>query len=218
MSRTSTEELKELVEKLELYLPSYLTAIEKSKLSKLLQDFQNSMDNIYEDSYQKESILWQGDGIGDMEFVQMPSEVIKKGSVMLLSNTCDMSMDNPRTINQIATMYAPILSISKIKETFFTYSKEDEEKKKTIFENFYNNVKKQEIFNLYYLPVGFGIKEESVAFLDRPNHCSASYVNNQVFESKKPKLFSLNQIGFYFLLFKLSIHFSRFGEGVHRSV
>lgn len=56
--------------------------------------------------------------------------------------------------------------------------------------------------------------EDSIVFLDKIYHVDNRFINRDTLEDQR--LFSLSDYGFYMLIFKLSIHFSRIQEKVNR--
>ena len=64
-----------------------------------------------------------------------------------------------------------------------------------------------------FLPKNKNI-EDSIIFLDRILHIDCRSVNRDTL--KEQRLFSLSDYGFYLLIFKLSVHFSRIQEKVDR--
>jgi len=73
-------------------------------------------------------------------------------------------------------------------------------------------IKKQLVTNFFYLPAS-GTFAESVAVLDDLQSQPLSYFAR----NNGGRVFSLNQFGWYLLLIKLSVHFTRMGEGLARS-
>ncbi len=56
--------------------------------------------------------------------------------------------------------------------------------------------------------------EDSIVFLDKIYHVDNRFINRDTLEDQR--LFSLSDYGFYMLIFKLSVHFSRIQEKVNR--
>ncbi len=77
-----------------------------------------------------------------------------------------------------------------------------------------NTIKRQRITQIFYLPKGKHLQEESIVFLDRINSC-----DNRIISSEKIndiRLFTLSNYGHYIFLVKLSMHFTRIYENVDR--
>ena len=67
--------------------------------------------------------------------------------------------------------------------------------------------------NVIFLPANSQM-EDSIVFLDKIYHVDNRFINRDTLEDQR--LFSLSDYGFYMLIFKLSIHFSRIQEKVNR--
>jgi hypothetical protein len=114
----------------------------------------------------EDEIIYQGDGINNLLYADLPSQEIKALKSVVLSNTCDNDINNRRYLSSYIN-YSPLISLEKYEQTLLkTYP-----------------AKKNEI------------SRESL---------------------KQQRIFSLSNYGFYLFLFKLSIHFTRFGEAVDR--
>lgn len=73
------------------------------------------------------------------------------------------------------------------------------------------SLKKQEITDMFFLPKESTLKVDCIALLNQS--ISIPYIATK----ETTKKITLSQIGFYLLLFKLSVHYCRFHEGVDRS-
>ncbi len=78
-----------------------------------------------------------------------------------------------------------------------------------------DDIRKQKISQIFYLPKGGKLENESFVFLDRINNLPSSYFKEE--EIKESRIFTLSDYGFYIFLFKLSVHFTRIRESVQRS-
>jgi hypothetical protein len=74
-------------------------------------------------------------------------------------------------------------------------------------------IKKQRVTSLFYLPRGGALDDDYIALLDDLHNVPIQTFSEQ---PGRAKLFTLGQMGFYLFLFKLSIHFCRFNEGITR--
>ena len=75
-----------------------------------------------------------------------------------------------------------------------------------------DHVRKQRISQFLYLPSGPAGFEESVVTLDDIQSVPLSSLDGL----QEQRIFALNQFGWYLLLIKLSIHFTRMGERLRR--
>jgi hypothetical protein len=191
------------------YLPKYLSQEATEKLFQDLKDFpENIHGRLYGDVLENENDVFQGDGIIDLPVVNLPDEIVRNGKVMILSNTCDISLDNKRIFFP-RIMYCPILRLSKFINTLRKRDIPDER-----ITQFVEAIKKQEVSSIFYLSSGAKLEEEYIAILENVNNCDVKVVPKD--EIGERRLFSLSNYGFYLFLFKLSIHFTRIREAVER--
>ena len=80
--------------------------------------------------------------------------------------------------------------------------------------NYISSLKKQQITNAFYLPKSNNL-DEAVVFFDYTNSFDIHFINRDSLKEKR--LVSLSNYGFYILLIKLSIHFTRVQEKVQRN-
>ncbi len=196
-------------DELKKYLPKYLSQEATEKLFQDLKDFpENIHKRVYGEVLENENDVFQGDGIIDLPVVNLPDETVRNGKVMILSNTCDISLDNKRIFFP-RIMYCPILRLSRFIEMLRKREVSDER-----ITQFVDVIKKQEVSSIFYLPQGSNLDEEYIAILENVNNCDVKVVPKE--EIKDRRLFSLSNYGFYLFLFKLSIHFTRIREAVER--
>lgn len=186
------------------HIPYYLTQEAKDGLVTALKDFPEKM-NYYTTEYRDE--LLQGDGWNNLDIINI--ETIERKSIkgIILSNSCDISLDNPREI-PARIVFAPIIPLS-LYEALLARSGIDSEKVSSKI----HSIKLQRVTSLFYLPKGGCLESEHIAVLDDLHTLPV-----QLFCKKndREKQFTLSQAGFYLFLFKLSIHFCRFHENVFR--
>lgn len=196
-------------EELKKYLPKYLSEESTKSLFKNLKSFPDNINKrFYGNVLDDEQIIFQGDGMRDLLVINLPNPKVELFPVMVISNTCDVTPENRRLIEP-KILYCPILRISKYKDRL-SHSKIDENR----ISQHMKEIKEQKISSIFYLPKGGGLPEDCIALLDSINNCKSSFVDNE--EIQKRRLFSLSNYGFYVLLFKLSIHFTRIREAVER--
>jgi hypothetical protein len=198
------------LEDLKIYLPKYLSPASEKELFEGLRDFPSNIDSrIYTDYLKSEEIIFQGDGLNDMLIVNLPDVVTKPAPSMILSNTCDIDLQNKRNFpSQI--VYSPIFNLAKYRDKLYESSKKSNEQ----IDGHILSIKKQEITQIFYLPKLDGTLDESIVFFDRVcNLPSKSIDRNSL---KKRRLFTLSNYGAYLFLLKLSIHFTRFQDKVDR--
>lgn len=197
-------------EELAKYLPKYLTAENYEALIKELKNFPYNIDKrMY--SPLRENILYQGDGIKNMPIIDL-SDVgkgIKELPCLILSNTCDMELSNERKFDS-SILYAPIINLDKYIHTL-KYKNIENYK----INDHISDIKKQRLSKIIFLPSNSQI-DDSIVFLDRIMSIRNDYIKRKDIDTKR--LFSLSDYGFYMLIFKLSVHFSRVQEKVNRGM
>ena len=197
-------------DKKDLYLPQYLSSLERDVLRKELASFptDGTKDTIYTSALDGVNYLLQGDGIDEMPYVNLPDLKIGKVPGILFSNTCDMSIENKR-INPCRIMFAPLIDFSKYSQK--VYANFDKEKA----DSHLNDLKRKYITQAIYLPKGAKLKNDSIFFFDRA--ISLPLTEEFVEQFCKKKLFTLSNFGFYLFLLKISIHFTRIQEKIDRA-
>jgi hypothetical protein len=195
---------EELFEQIRLYLPKYLTPEENKELFSELKKFPESK-NFYMLSTPPADLL-QGDGWTGCVVVNFDSLEKRPVSGMLLSNSCDVDIRNPRVHNS-KVLFAPLIRLSGFQQLLFQAGKNEEQINSTM-----ESIRRQTTTYIFYLPSIPGTMDESIILLDD--------IHNQPLQdflkTKENRLFTLNPYAFYIFLIKLSIHFCRFQEGVSR--
>lgn len=199
------------LEEIQKYLPTYLTPESKDELLDGLRQFPDNInDKIFTSVLEKEEIIYQGDGFKDLLFTNLPAKEIAGGKGMVFSNTCDINPENKRayTTNII---YAPIIDFKKFINSLEENNILDSEGLGSLVEN----IKKQRVTQLFYLPKYGRLSEEAIVFLDRINNCDVHYISKKDIPSLR--LFSLSNYGLYIFLVKISMHLTRIQEKIDRS-
>lgn len=196
------------MEQIERYLPQFLSQGSKEELFRNLKDFPSNIDSrMYCDRSKAQAFVSQGDGLKELKFVSDWNTVsIKSAPAIILSNTCDISMENKRNFPPFA-VYCMLISFSKYLETLRSRGVD-----KNQVDAIAEDIRKQRTTNLFFLPKGQNLDEDKIALLDHAQSCPAS-----VFQNTQSKLFSLSNYGFYMFLLKLSIHFTRIRDGLDRT-
>jgi hypothetical protein len=212
----------ELVEELTKFLPSYLRdAASKALAQTVAGGFPDTSDpnKVYNDLPVGTPFL-QGDAIRDVPFA-MHDPITKETfddefDAIVLSNSCDISMEN-RRFDEPLVSFGIVIPLSLYEDSLRAVG---------IAENraadHLKDVRANKISSLLYLPnVWRGaniIRQEMIARLDwvysLPNGTVQKWPNQYLPEGDR--IFSLSNYGFYVLLYKLSVHFSRIREEVDR--
>ena len=188
---TSFEDIKK-------YLPQYLSDSDAKQLFSSLKDFPNNIDSRFYSNYDLDAnILYQGDCLKDIPAFNLPNTYSKVSQSMAISNTCDMDLNNKRLWNT-RILFSQIILLDKLERGLYQKFPE----------------KKQQITNAFYLPKSNNL-DEAVVFFDYTNSFDIHFINRDSLKEKR--LVSLSNYGFYILLIKLSIHFTRVQEKVQRN-
>lgn len=194
---------------IELFLPKYLSPENYKRLLQELDAFPNNIDERMYTTSLASDVLYQGDGYNPFPYVELLH--LEKGSKnvkgIILSNTCDISPENYRLYTS-SILYAPIVEIEKYSNILLKNGAAKEQ-----VEGHLKAVRKQEVSSILYLPAIHELKE-SIVFFDRIMSIDNSFIKRE--ELEQNRIFSLSDYGFYLLLFKLSVHFSRIQEKVNR--
>jgi len=198
------------LEEIKLYLPKYLSAESEQNLFKNLKDFPDNIDSrMYSSMLLDDQIIYQGDGLEGLLIINLPDSRIGQAKAMVLSNTCDIDINNVRFFSS-SICYAPIFNLQKYVNKLLARKAAPAER----ISQFIQSLKKQRISQIFYLPGGGKLNSDSFIFFDKINSCDNSTIDRQ--QLAKTRLFSLSNFGLYLFLFKLSIHFSRIREGIDR--
>ena len=195
----------EIFDQIRLFLPKYLSAEETRELFSALAKFPHNQAFYLLRSQFPDDCL-QGDGWKGFVAIEFFSGTRKGISAMILSNSCDIAQENARDF-PINILFAPLIRLQAYIDRLVSLGKSISE-----IDTIVANIKSQRVSSIFYLPPCTGGIDDSIVLLDDIHtQPLKNFLQNQ-----PTRLFTLNQYGFYILLIKLSIHFSRFREGVHR--
>ena len=192
---------------LEKYLPKYLSSDSVKSLIDEIKMFPDNIDSRFYINSNSFTDILQGDGLDELLIFNLPNPEQKLGPGIIISNSCDINPDNEKVYCS-RVMYAPITSVKKYKALL-----EEDGIEMERINGHIHSAKKQHITQFFYLPQGNGLDEDHIAFLDFIISLPQNYFNTKSAFTKK---FTLSNYGFYLLLFKLSIHFSRIQEKIPR--
>lgn len=197
------------------YLPQYLSESASVALFDELKQFPKNIDKrIYTGKLKNDGVVYQGDGLRGLLCIKLPDLYAKPVPSMVFSNTCDVDNKNKRLF-QSRLVYAPIFDLNKYEKSLIRKYVDTGKKSMRSIETHIEDIKKQNISQIFYLPKGGNLINESMVFFDRVNNLPSDYLARN--DIAKNRVFSLSDYGFYIFLFKLSIHFSRIRENVRRS-
>lgn len=201
----------DLGDDIKLYLPQYLSEDNLVALKQQLKAFGEGHDTgeYFTTRLNHEPYLFQGDGVKSVMFDLPNTDKREDIPVLLLSNTCDMDLDNKR-LNTCKIMYAPMFDLDK----YIAILKKNNISNDRI-QNHIKEIKNQAISQILYLPTNIILGHDSIVMFDRTISIPLNPENKtKMIDSRS---FSLSNYGFYLLLLKLSYHFTRIQEKVDRS-
>lgn len=196
---------RDILAQASLYLPKYLTPAQKEELFSELESFP-SITSFYLAPGTIEEDLLQGDGWRGFLLISFETLERRVVSGLLLSNSCDIDARNER-VTARNLLFSPLIPLTKYEASLRAAGVTDES-----IGDILDSIKKQLISNIFYLPDAPYGPGESIVMLDNIH----SHPLDVFLRADRSLIFRLNQTGFYILLIKISIHFSRFQEGVQR--
>jgi hypothetical protein len=152
-----SEEEEDLFQQIRLHLPKYL-------------------------SPEKQGDGWRG-------FVAINFETLEKKTVsgIVLSNSCDIDPNNPRTLVP-NILFAPLMRLGRYCDLLRQAGSDEE-----TISSLLDSIRKQRITSIFYLPAHANALQESIALLyDVHGHPLDHFLANA-----RSSLFTLNQFAFY---------------------
>lgn len=198
------------LDEIKIYLPKFLSAESDRELFCELKDFPKNIDERLYTTYLHDSkIIYQGDGLNNLLIVNLPKPEIKPAPGIILSNTCDIDLQNEKFFSS-QIIYAPIFNFKNYKQILLENSKKPFKQ----INDHLNAIKKQEITQIFYLPKFEDKLDESLVFLDRINNMPNTLIERDKIIANR--IFTLSDYGAYLFILKLSIHFTRIRDKVER--
>lgn len=195
----------EIFEQVRVYLPKYLSPTQTRELYDALRQFPN-LPTFYLPPATSDGDLLQGDGWRGFIVSEFHGNRRKIVAGIILSNSCDIDTQNtshlPRRI-----LFCPLISLYEYERALI-----HEGLGATQIANILQDIRRQRITDIFYLPGGPYGPTESMALLDDVHpHPLADFKNKE-----RTRMFRLHQSAFYVFVVKLSIHFCRLQEKVSR--
>ena len=153
----------------------------------------------------REKIL-QGDGWRGFVAINFHTGERKTVSGVILSNSCDIASENVRDL-PVNVLFSPLIEVQRYKDLLRAVGKTDAKIQDTVI-----NIQKQLVTNIFYLPECPGFIPASLILLDDIH----AHPLQDFLAQTRQSLFTLNQPAFYLFVIKLSIHLTRFQEGIKR--
>lgn len=192
------------------FLPRYLSEDSKEALRKELEHFTKGAKSrsFYTNRLLDKKIIFQGDALDGMLIVRLPDPKIQTAKAVILSNTCDIDLNNERQFDSMI-VYAPIFDLERYQQSLKNNQVPASKVKDHIAA-----IRQQLITQIFHLPAGGFLKSEGIVFFDRVCSCVNTSIDRSTIMSNR--LFTLSDFGHYLFLFKLSLHFTRLTSRVDR--
>jgi hypothetical protein len=194
-------------EEISVFLPKWLSPTEQTGLFSELKRLPSNIA-FYDQRHEFDHDALQGDGWRGLVAIDFYSLQKKPVSGVIISNSCDIDTANRRDVSP-NVLFAPIIRLSKFADMLASAKRSPEEIADRL-----DVIRAQRVTSLFYLPKHANVIDESLILLDdihRHPLQDFARVNRQ-------KLFTMTQTAFYLFLIKLSIHFNRVNERVHRYI
>jgi hypothetical protein len=199
-------------------LPSYFTSIDKSRIRKALEQFFEDKDKLdYTDffSQEKETFLMQSDVVHSVVGIDWNDEEgrYKTGytPAILISNSCDVTIENDRTINSKEALFAPIMSVADHLRLWTERGSTPQQ-----LDNFQRTLKRQEYTNLFYLPPNPVNGKDYMVRLDKIHWVPQTQLKGVIEDLENNRFISLSDWGYYLFLTKITLHVCRVPEEIER--
>ena len=185
-------------------LPPYLKAERKDGFLAALKAFPDCKP-IFKKFDDPEPL--QGDCWNGVLFLKFPTGEQKRARAILLTNSCDASVQNIR-FNPSQLSFAPVINLENYQSKLSkAYSPER-------VADHISDIRAQRYTSVFFLPGTGPLNEDCIALLDQIQSIPLSHFKD---DAEVSRLASLSDIGFYLFMFKLSFHFCRFHEDIDRT-
>lgn len=189
------------------FLPKWLSPKEQKGLFDEIKRFPEKL-NFFDLTTTHQQSLLQGDGWRGLVAINFQSVEKKTVSGVVISNSCDIDINNAHDTSP-NVLFIPLVKLTKFVDVLKQAGKNDEEIAAKVVQ-----IKQQRITSLFYFPKCADVMDDSILILDDVHrHPLSDFV-----QANKTKLFTLTQAAFWLFLMKLSIHFHRINENVHRHI
>lgn len=196
------------------FLPAHLKGESKEQLKNSLKQFHVSetvekinYSNFYTESFFE--FFFQGDLIPEVRFPHFNPQnfSFEKAytNAVIISNTCDISSENNRTLNNKECLLAPIIELDGYTEQLKQLGRTPEQ-----IQSHKQEIYMQKISNLFFFPQKNNWEKGYIAYLDKMFWFPTNELNS--FNIKEDRISCLNQFGFYLFVLKISYHLCRLPE------
>lgn len=195
----------DLAQQIQQFLPKYLSPAQKDQLWAELASFPENFPYYFHNPALQDDLL-QGDGWRGFIAVHFASGERRTVSGVILSNTCDISPDNQRVL-PVNIVFSPLIALDKYIGLLRSHGRTTVQ-----IDSLVRDIKRQRLTSMFYFPSDGNNGEFIILFDNIYIHPLANFLE----QTSKASIFKLSQTAFYLFLMKLSIHFSRFQEGIVR--
>ncbi len=199
-------------------LPSYLTNTAKGRIKEALEQFFDDTEQInYADFYtlEEHNFLMQSDVVHSVVGIDwdVNERTYTSGFIaaLLISNSCDVTIENNRTVNSKEALFAPITLV----ESYLTLARENGASEEQL-NTFRNTLQRQEYTNLFYLPPNPVNQKDYIVRLDKIHWVPQTELTGIISDLDNERFISLSDWGYYLYLTKLSLHTCRVPEELER--
>lgn len=196
---------------LQQQLPYYLTAADREVLIRELKAISQGGTADYLLSQNRDGFknaMLQGDGWRGFQLFVFSTGERRSVQGIILSNSCDVDPGNRRD-QPARVVFAPLVKLAAFEEVLLQSGIEQERVDEKL-----GAIRAQRTTNMFFLPAGGPLAEDHVVRLDDAHSMPADV---HFAAEDREKMFTLSTTGFYMLVFKLSVHFCRLHENVHRN-
>jgi hypothetical protein len=194
-----------ITENIAEHIPRYLTPAQQSDLVEQLRDFHQRP--LYTTLFPDD--ILQGDCWTNFRMHDFESGGQQGVAGIVFSNSCDIDSSNTRAMPP-KLVFAPLISMDRYEKKLRDAGTLQEQQ----INGTLDAIRRQQITSLFYLPKGGDLPSEAIAVLDDAHSMP---LRSFTASAERKKLVTLNQLGFYLFVLKLSIHFCRFFEGISRA-
>ena len=132
---------------------------------------------------------------------------------LLISNSCDVTVENDRSVNNKEALFAPIIPLDNYLGLKRDLGYTDQQ-----LATFYTALKKQSYTNLIYFPKNEINGQEYIVRLDKISWVPQTALIDMLKDLDNQRFISLSDWGYYLFITKLSVHLCRVPEEIERRV
>lgn len=196
-------------EEIRKFLPTFLSQGSENAFLDEVRNFLRHSENrlFYTDALRLRPFVFQGDGLQNLLVINLPDTATKRGTGIVLSNSCDINPSNERLF-QASICYAPIFSLPAYLDALRKHFPEER------VASHERELRRQSVTQIFFLPQGGKLANDAIVFLDRIISIANDTIDRNNLSDRR--LFTLSDFGAWLFTLKLSIHFCRIRDKVDR--